>query len=79
MWHMAHMLHVFNARFAHDGALATWAYLLETGHSAVRKVETISICALQCDYKYEYDYNYDDDDSHYYYYWNLDLRFAMRL
>ena len=42
--------------FAHEGAQATWAYVLETVHSAVRRLYKISNCTFQCDYYYFYYY-----------------------
>ena len=38
--------------FAHDCARATWAYMLETVCSTVRRLSKISNCAFKCDYYY---------------------------
>ena len=44
--------------FAHDCAQATWAYILETVRSAVRRLSKISNCDFECDYSYYYYYYY---------------------
>ena len=46
--------------FAHDCALATWAYVLETVRSAVRRLSKILNCAFECNYYYYYYYYYNN-------------------
>ena len=41
---------------AHDCAWATWAYVLETVHGAVKRLSKISNCAIEWDYYYYYKY-----------------------
>ena len=61
MWHTTRHVardkrSMFCTWFVRDYARATWAYVLETVHSAVRRLSKISNCTFECDYHYYYYY-----------------------